>query len=538
VFDWVLVITRDPELRRFVAEAVANELDLRPELVVDAGSIAEGESALAARGAGSCGLVVASVTAPLSRRHSPPLDATDLTALEFARRVRGAPGKTPPFLFLVAFNDLERLKELAKIADACTVVCGVDLYKRLPDAIAELMRPGSARTGLPCINVDITLTEKASQWQLRARGALDAVDDGGVLNIRRAELDNLIRRSEVEMPDPAQLRRIGTTLFKTLMQNELDQQDLYGSFQQALGRLSARNQRFRDLELARIRFVVDKHTHPILLETIGRRLKDSEPDFWMLKAPIFRKYEQRADQYPLFKDRMSRSEPLDCLLIEGCTVPFQAPDPVPRRLESIPLARDEVDCLQAFLDGIRQKDPLLKIGEVKVLSYPRDAADPEASDRFAAEIRRVLETGASARRPWRLVHYAGHSAKGLDDRGYLVVGPGRQGLVDAEAFAVWARKAQFVFMSSCRSAGAYFVTRLVERTIPAVLGYRWLVDDRVARAFSERFYRHLFEDEVGRRFLEYAFLKARKDLYRADTRSSAWASPILVMQMLDPQLDD
>ncbi len=354
--DWALVVNRDPELREFVAETV--EKAFASSLAVVARSnLEEGERVLQSRGLRSCKLVVAGVTAPLSRHHSPPLDASDLTALEFARRVRQGGDETLPFVFLVAFNDLGRLEEQAKIANVCTVECGSDFYRRLPGAIAALVRPGArGRTGLPYINVDITLTDNATTWQLRARGALNSADDGGPLNIRDAVLDNLIRRSEVETPDPTHLGQIGTRLFDMLMLNTLNKQ-LYASLNKALGMLSGEGQRFRDLELARIRFIVDQRTHPILLETIAPGAKGSEPDFWMLKAPIFRKYEQRADQYPLFKDKKSRYEPFDCLLIQACARPFVSPDPMARRFQSIPLAGDEVACLETLLGSLKQHDP-------------------------------------------------------------------------------------------------------------------------------------------------------------------------------------
>ena len=64
--DWALVINRDPELREFVAETV--EKAFASSLAVVARSnLEEGEHVLQSRGPRSCKLVVAGVTAPLSR---------------------------------------------------------------------------------------------------------------------------------------------------------------------------------------------------------------------------------------------------------------------------------------------------------------------------------------------------------------------------------------------------------------------------------------------------------------------------------------
>jgi hypothetical protein len=80
--------------------------------------------------------------------------------------------------------------------------------------------------------------------------------------------------------------------------------------------------------------------------------------------------------------------------------------------------------------------------------------------------------------------------------------------------------------------------------VPAVLGYRWPIGDSAARNFAECFYRHLFEDPDGNRYLEYAFMKAKRDLHKAHLGMSGaramWAAPLLVMQLTqserEPQL--
>jgi hypothetical protein len=539
--DWALAIHRDADMRDLIGDALEDELELPSAQVIKKANIEDATAALLRWGDRSCRLVVAGVTNPPSRKHSPPLDASDLTGLHLAGRLRERGNANLPFLFLVAFNDLERLKEEAKVANVNTIECGSELYKRLPHAIAEAVRPGSsAARGVPCVNVDISLRGMPPfEWHLKVREPRRVCDDTGALNIRRDELNKLLHLSVPASSEERDLGKVGTELYRLFMANDLKNAKLNIRLHEECGKLTSDRWAFRELELARIRFIVDADTHPILLETLARPAEGQRPpDFWMLKSPIFRKYEHRAEQYPLFKDRRSRSEPLDCLLIEGCSTPFLAPDPIARTLEAIPIVKDEISDMEDLLARLRREDPQLMIGEVKVLRHPGGKDGEAASQEFAAELKRTLETGVSRTRPWRLIHYAGHSAKGYDDQGYLVLGPGTAGLLNAEIFARWARRSQFVFLSSCQSADTYFVMQLVERTIPAVLGFRWPVMDAVARGFAAGFYRHLFQDEVGRRFLEYAFLKARRDLYGADPDSPDWASPILVMQMIDSERDD
>jgi hypothetical protein len=242
----------------------------------------------------------------------------------------------------------------------------------------------------------------------------------------------------------------------------------------------------------------------------------------MLKAPIFRKYKGSGERFPLFKDKVSRTEPLDCLIIQCQLDAFFAGGTVKRAFAEIPGAGEEVAWLEDFLVKNRER---LRIGTVRVLRY---ADDPGGERTFAAAVEQALRE-----RAWRLVHYAGHSAKAGNGHGYLVTGGEDGDLVDAEQFGEWASKAQFVFLSSCESVDSYFVLRLVDRHVPAVIGYRWKIDDQTAREFAQRFYGRLLDDRASNRYLEYAYLHAKRDLYgRTDGSRAVWAAPMLVMQMM------
>jgi hypothetical protein len=78
---------------------------------------------------------------------------------------------------------------------------------------------------------------------------------------------------------------------------------------------------------------------------------------------------------------------------------------------------------------------------------------------------------------------------------------------------------------------------LVEQLVPGVLGFRWPVADRQAYEYARCFYDLLFNDGMSRKFIEYAFLKAKRKLYDKDENDPTWAAPVLVMQVDSPEED-
>jgi hypothetical protein len=77
--------------------------------------------------------------------------------------------------------------------------------------------------------------------------------------------------------------------------------------------------------------------------------------------------------------------------------------------------------------------------------------------------------------------------------------------------------------------------RALENFVPAVLGYRWAVSDEGACLFARAFYEALFDrSNTSHKFIEYAFLAARKAVYGRAASDPTWASATLVMQLSDP----
>jgi hypothetical protein len=244
--------------------------------------------------------------------------------------------------------------------------------------------------------------------------------------------------------------------------------------------------------------------------------KDIPLQFWMLTSPIYRKYGTVGKRTPLFKDRMTRNSPIDCLVIQGRADAFSIGEPFTAGFPAIPLAAREVKWLEKYWTN---PEVDLKIGKVEFMK-------PEhyVGQSYGQAVRSALRA-----RPWHLIHYAGHSTI-AGGHPYLVLGEDRDDLIDIDVFAAEACSAQFVFLNSCSSANASFISRLVEKSIPAVVGYAWPVGDRPALAFSTQFYTELFEGQLSRRFLEYSFMRGKAHLFRNDADNADWAAPLLFMQ--------
>jgi CHAT domain-containing protein len=162
------------------------------------------------------------------------------------------------------------------------------------------------------------------------------------------------------------------------------------------------------------------------------------------------------------------------------------------------------------------------VGEVKVLELG-DEEDP----------RQALEE--QLKKEWHLVHFAGHGVSGKRGAGLVLAAEGG-GVMAVSDLAKKMLTSQFFFISSCRSGDTAFVLPALEGFIPAVIGFRWRVDDLPASKFAVEFYRALFDrTNLSFKYLEYAFLKARLKLYESSSEDPTWVNPVLVMQLAEAE---
>jgi CHAT domain-containing protein len=72
---------------------------------------------------------------------------------------------------------------------------------------------------------------------------------------------------------------------------------------------------------------------------------------------------------------------------------------------------------------------------------------------------------------------------------------------------------------------------IARQGVPAVLGFRWDLNDRRAAAFADIFYDHLIRDKMA---LGGALTEARRQLWKlSGYHNSVWAAPILILQSRD-----
>jgi CHAT domain-containing protein len=142
---------------------------------------------------------------------------------------------------------------------------------------------------------------------------------------------------------------------------------------------------------------------------------------------------------------------------------------------------------------------------------------------FTDWVYQVLKEG-----PWHLIHYAGHSFVNDDGDGYLFFpGPNLPNPVKISTLKPYmcdVAKVRFMYLSSCKSSKDDFIFQLASQGVPAILGFRWSIEDEKAKEFALEFYKDLFEF----RSLDRAFLDARCYVHKyPDNR--IWAAPMLIL---------
>jgi len=354
-------------------------------------------------------------------------------------------------------------------------------------------------------------------YQFQCEGQIS--EPAQVLQINTKEFKELVEESREVIAKPRwehELRKIGHAVAGHLFLETPRAREFRDKFNQWLGVVGG-------MSNIRIRFVVKQDLHPIALEAlIDEQAKEDEMKYWMLQSPIYRRLYRREappglEPRALFQDDETRNGLINFLII--------AADASGRCGElnesytALSKLDDEVNNIEAQLIENKQT---YHIGKIRVI---RKSGLPDGvSFRQAVEETLTQEI-------WHVVHFAGHTDF-KNGTGYVLL-PG-SGVSPVEAaqinvFAWWLARSNFVYLSSCQSAEQDFLFHLEEENVPAILGFRWKVEDDKARDFAECFYKYLFGGEE--KTLEYAFLKARQQMYRCFSDNPIWAAPVLVIQV-------
>jgi len=316
------------------------------------------------------------------------------------------------------------------------------------------------------------------------------------------ELDKLSKQEEEFEWWRQKLRRIGEDLLAELLKNKDFSRDFFSATSD-------------HIDQSRIVFSVNERFYPIPLEAIWDKRKK---EFWMLEAPVMRRLLDGTDVYPLFTDEKTKNTPINCLIIESPAAGYV--DEKVGELRELDNVRKECEWLENFLAGREQIKPTVQFGRVLRI---REGIEGKS---FAEHVEETLKE------TWHVVHYAGHSYYDTDQEEGYVFFPGEQQIekLDFEIFAMSLRRTNFVYMSSCHSSKSSIVSELARNLVPAIVGFRWDIEDDRAAEHARVFYTDLF---TRSRSIEYAFLKARKEMYKKykNKNDKTWAAAMLILQL-------
>ena len=356
----------------------------------------------------------------------------------------------------------------------------------------------------------VVCNESQGQWRIERRGRLEGAQEGtltfgqGVLEDWRDRSAGLLDQLQRGKWDNC-LPLIGRDIYRLFA--DATNQQLGQAFREMLSEVGGPDK-------VRVVFGLPNEHQALPVETIKDLERATKAEHWYaLQSAILRHYEGSGPSEPLFWDRPSRTAPVDCLLV--------AADPRDGMIyEALPQIEHEIDEIAKVLR--RQKRKGANVGAIEVLKL-QEKDNPETALGVAL-----------AKRPWKLVHFAGHADIDAGDgergaSGAIALSPAREAVLDFAQFARALPAVQFLFVSSCRSANAAFLQEAIRQSVPAVLGYRWPVYDEDARDLAAAFYDALFAPEgPAYRSLGRALSLARKKVFDTYLSHFTWASPVLL----------
>lgn len=534
---WQLIVHDSGEMAEMVIHTLAARLQAggRASCAVHARNIADAQAQLAERGAATCSLVVVGSATPQDANAPVALAGREPMQRFVEELKRARPGL--PLVVIAATPD-QRLAGFLAGFDAAALVrmdsqFSVELARRVGEFHGEAAAAeGAGGKAAGRLRLDLHLSGKQCRWEITRSGD-DPFSDDGDLYIDDELMERVLFLSEElerriladhllgHKPDGRWLRSLqilAQDLNRLIFDGSVPNINCWETF-------LTHRERAGGIDRARIHVTVDDKTHPLLVEALRDR-SASEPEYWMLRAPVLRRYQHAVRRRPLFKDAERRADPINCLIVEADPRAGNLPE-YDAILEALPHCRAEAE-------GIVK---LLRAAGFRKAAKPDEAAEaPGCFEHLRlatarGDLREVLARKLKER-PWQLVHFCGHVVASDGQPPGLVLVPEPGGVLPMAALAAQLGGAQFVYLSSCRSASAKVVLQAVEQFVPAVLGFQWIVEDEAAASFARAFYAALFDKGgTGYRYLEYAFLKARRALYERDPHKPAWVAPALVMQM-------
>ena len=459
--------------------------------------------------------------------------ADDWDGFEFVKELHSS-GHSIPSIIVTSMTDDRLSYQLSKLPKCWALSLGEHfntlLVNMSVDAIRTYSKKGKLKSSTKKKLENTTKREKKHklslvleiyildepalpEFKIRGFTGNETVQRHGVLDIDRELIDDLKARCMQNMQEMSkhwedELKRIGKELFKELFRRN---PDFSNQLYECLARIDPEKQFM-------IRFNVGKMAHPLALEALFDHKKDL---FWMLMYPTSRQIAISGDYYELLIGRPDKDQRINCLIIEA--------DVEGRISIASEIEGNAFELQYEFpkLANVKKESRFLEKLLVRNDIGTVVRIDKNGQKQKFSEI--IQET--LTEQQFQLVHFAGHTYYDKrNKKGYLIL-PGKDypEILDVEEFGAWLRLShtQFVFLSSCRSSEDDFVFELASKQIPAILGFRWDLNDARAYEYAKSFYTHLF---LNKNPMEYAFLEARKEMYKKHRKDRIWAAPMLVLQ--------
>lgn len=278
-----------------------------------------------------------------------------------------------------------------------------------------------------------------------------------------------------------------------------------------------------ELKYLKVDFILKDSSFDVPAELLFIDKKEIK-DYLIFCAPVFRQLADGAAKTEGLFDEEGEPHDLRILVIDaGNNVELEFP--AGGKKQKLDFSGQEACMIKSFHrkewhPGRRVNVEVVDVKKIKV----------EDKQSLWTEIRKRLR-----KKTFDIVHFIGHSDLLRDgqtsDLSFLLPTAGKFELVTKFEFsrALKEERVKLLFLNSCYSANKDSIFEMAKQGIPAVLGFRWAIDDQEAMNFAKIFYEKLCSP-CNVRDLPIIFSETCKTYYGDRSNTIMWAAPMLVVQ--------
>lgn len=519
----ILVVIRDPLQGEEIKQTIQDFLDGQghESIIHVASNVAEARTNIKSAGSAGYHLLVCHVHIPENRKT--PVKTAEKRGLRLLQELAEEGLGMPSILIALdnkLFREVQLMKNVGLVEDGTE-----SMFAELLELCSKFLTkesPSEKKAG-----PEMTPKIGKVNIYLKPKGELSISSMEGMnfnfhtrpdaLQIDMEEIEELIGRSRrIEKFEDVkdwkdELRSIGKKIVKEIFGRNKDFDENFRDLVTEVG----------DEKNIIIHFDVEENIYPLVLEA----LLDERGEHRMLHTPLFRSVTMRKAGRQkndiLFVDKVNERPPVNCLIIaadaSGQVVDANINCGKPCYLPQLPEIMYEAKSIYDYFQSNKNKFNIRQVEIVK----------PKRNSTFKDDLNEFLTNNT-----WDLIHYSGHSYfDPVSQTGYFFYpDKNKPTPVKSDNFCHTLRhknKTQFIYLSSCQSSGADFVLRLAQQMIPAIVGFRWEIDDDKATEYALLFYKNLFAKNKS---LPYAFLETRQEVYDKYSDNRIWAAAMLIIQ--------